>query len=158
MSLVTMLLFASLHPEIDMDRAIVWEDATRIVYEFGDSSVPPPYHRSFVISVTGENATVVVDSYGEILADESYPITQKQFNLVLKALATSDMSTIQEGESPDCTGGTTETVSVYINAERVLHGWVYHCGGENFGTLLGGVNIVAEAVCSLIPDLAQLRE
>ena len=98
MSLVTMLLLVSLHPEIDMDRAIVWKDTTRIVYEFGDSSVPPPYHRSFVISVTGENATAVVDSYGEILADESYSITQKQFNLVLKALTTADMSTVQEGD------------------------------------------------------------
>ncbi|MCK5037121.1 MAG: hypothetical protein KAS73_14590 [Candidatus Sabulitectum sp.] len=133
-----------------MDRAIVWKDATRIVYKFGDSSVPPPYHRSFVISVTGENATVVVE--------ESYPITQKQFNLVLKALTAADMSTVQEGESPDCTGGTTETVSVYINAERVLHGWVYHCGGESFCTLLGDVNTIAEAVCDLIPDLAHLRE
>ncbi|MEA3265487.1 MAG: hypothetical protein U9P42_00895, partial [Candidatus Fermentibacteria bacterium] len=132
MSLITMLLFASLHPEADMDSAIVWKDATRIVYEFGDSSVPPPYHRSFIISVTCRNATVVVDSYGEILADESYSITQKQFNLVLEALTAADMSTIQEGESPDCTGGTSETVSVYINAERVLHGWVLHCGGESF--------------------------
>jgi len=157
MSLITFLLFASLHPEIDMDHAIPWKDTTGIVYEFGDSSVPPQYHRSFVISVADGNASVVVDSYGEILAEGSYQITRKQFKRVLKALTAADMSTIQEGESPDCTGGTTETVSVYINAERVLHGWVYHCGGESFGTLLGDVNIVARSVCDLIPDLAQLK-
>ncbi len=93
-----MLLFASLHPEIDMDHAIAWKDATGIVYEFGDSSVPPQYHRSFVISVTDGNASVVVNSYGEILAEGSYQITRKQFKRVLKALTVADISTIQEGD------------------------------------------------------------
>lgn len=156
MSLLAMVLCATAIPA--MEETIAWKDATRIVYEFGDSSVPPQYHRSFVISVTATSASIVVDSYGEILAEESYPITKKQFNRVLKALAAADMSIAQAGESPDCTGGTTETVSVYRHAERVFRGWVYHCGGEDHGTLIGDVNIIAEAVCSLIPDLAELKE
>lgn len=156
MSFITMLLLASIHS--DMDTTIIWKNATRIVYEFTDSSVPPQYHRSFTIAVNDSNATIVVDSYGEILAERSYQITQEQFATVLKTLTIANMSTVPEGESPDCTGGTTETVSVYRNAERVLRGWIYHCGDENFGTLLGDVDIVAEAVCTLIPDLDQLRE
>ena len=42
---------------------------TKIVYSYGDSSVPPKYHRSYTITATKDGIRIVVDSYGNILAD-----------------------------------------------------------------------------------------
>ena len=45
------------------------DDAT-VTYAFTDSSVPPQYHRSVTLTVTRDEAHIVVDSYGDVLADE----------------------------------------------------------------------------------------
>lgn len=41
---------------------------TELIYRYQDASVPPPYHRSFEIRIDTEKITLVVDSYGSILA------------------------------------------------------------------------------------------
>ena len=38
-----------------------------------DASVPPQYHRSVTLTVTREDAHIVIDSYGDVLADERVP-------------------------------------------------------------------------------------
>ena len=57
-----------------------------ITYHFGDASVPPKYHRSYTVTVTTDKVRIVVDSYGKILADKGYEITNKQFNDIRNSL------------------------------------------------------------------------
>jgi len=47
-------------------------ETTKIIYSYGDSSVPPQYHRSYTITVTNEKLHIVVDSYGDILHEKEY--------------------------------------------------------------------------------------
>ena len=47
-----------------------------VTYEFHDSSVPPPYHRSYVLTFDRAGARIVVDSYGDVLADRTAPMTE----------------------------------------------------------------------------------
>lgn len=44
------------------------EPITQLIYRYQDAAVPPPYHRSIDIRIDAEKITLVVDSYGSILA------------------------------------------------------------------------------------------
>jgi hypothetical protein len=63
------------------------KDIREIVYRFGDASVPPQYHRSYTITVTAGQARVVVDSYGDVLAEKAYEITRKEFEDIVRSLS-----------------------------------------------------------------------
>lgn len=53
-----------------------------VTYEFRDSSVPPPFHRSFVLVFDRSQARIVVDSYGDILAEQATPMTPEAWDRV----------------------------------------------------------------------------
>ena len=135
-----------------------YDDVTRVEYIYTDSSVPPQYHRSFVIEVTRDSARVVVDSYGEVLARETRAIAPDEFQALLETLEEAGLSIVPEKENEGCTGGTTETVVMYKEEGEFFRGWVYHCAGEDYGTLEGDVETVSREIRALIPDLARLRE
>jgi hypothetical protein len=42
---------------------------TRLIYHYQGASVPPPYHRSFALTVDAERIHLVITSYDETLAD-----------------------------------------------------------------------------------------
>ncbi len=140
--------------EANMD----YDDVTRVEYRYTDSSVPPRYHRSFVIEVTRDTARVVVDSYGDVLARDSRAIAPEEFRAVLETIEGAGLTTVTEKENEGCTGGTTETVVMYGDEDELFRGWVYHCAGEDYGTLEGDVEAVARDIRALIPDLSSLRE
>lgn len=154
LALIAALAAAMPGQEANMD----YDDVTRVEYIYTDSSVPPQYHRSFVIEVTGDSALVVVDSYGEVLARETRAVTLDEFHALLETLAGAGLSIVPEKENEGCTGGTTETVVLYSGEDELFRGWVYHCGGENYGVLEGDVETVAREIRALIPDLDRLRE
>ncbi len=134
------------------------EAITGITYSFQDSSVPPEYHRSYTITLTADTAKVVIDSYGEILANEEYAVTEEQFAGVKESLVTNNIRACELGDNASCAGGTSESVT-YSDAEEVLFsGTVYSCGGEDSGDLCGDVTSFAEAVKSLVPDFEELLE
>jgi len=42
---------------------------TRLIYRYQGASVPPPYHRSFALTVDAERIHLIITSYDETLAD-----------------------------------------------------------------------------------------
>lgn len=85
-------------------------DTTSIEVRFSDSSVPPEYHRSWTLLADGEEATLEVDSYGDVVATAAEEMPDGVWPDLADAIedvaATDDV-----GDSGDCTGGTTlETV------------------------------------------------
>ena len=134
------------------------ENTSQIVYEYGDSSVPPPYHRSYSITLNTDSVHVVVDSYGEILAEKSYIVDSLQFDSIINLLESSNLKRQKKRESQACCGGTSETISWYSKDEKLFSAYVYHCGGDDFGTLRGNIRPIADAMKALIPDLAELTK
>lgn len=129
---------------------------TEIIYHFLDASVPPPYHRSFTLTVTQSEVRVVVDSYGEVLADQTYPLEEGVFHELVDFLTESDIRPA-DLVSPEGTGGTTETLKVYAGSEELMSGWIYRCAGEEFGTLTGeDLEELATRLRALVPDLPEL--
>ena len=134
-------------------------DATidKIVYHFGDASVPPDAHRSYAITVTPESVRVVVDSYGEILADRAFPVAAGRFDLLNESLADRKIGPCERGgDDEGSTGGTSDTLSCYRGGEKLFSGTVHHCGGRDSGTLGGDVAGFAADVKGLVPDLEAL--
>lgn len=134
-------------------------EITKVVYEFGDSSVPPQYHRSYVITVTKENVHIVVDSYGDVLNDKEYEIEEKDFDSIVNALSEYGIKNRAKTEdNRGCTGGTTDGVQYYVGDIKEFDGYNYNCAGEKFGNLDGDVEGFASKMRELIPDFESLTE
>ncbi len=127
-----------------------------ITYHFGDASVPPEYHRSYTITVTADKVGIVVDSYGKILADKRYEITNKQFNDIKNSLKRNKVRNCTLGDDEGCSGGTTERISFSDGENEIFSGSVYHCGGKDTGNLCGDITNFAEDVRNLVPGLDEL--
>lgn len=134
-------------------------DAIReITYSFGDSSVPPEYHRSYTITVTTDTASVVIDSYGDILANEEYEVTDQQFIDLLDSLAANNIRNCTLDEDDGCTGGTSEGVSYSDEDTELFSGTVYHCAGVDSGNLCGNVASFADDAKDLVPGFEELLQ
>ncbi|MBN2727595.1 MAG: hypothetical protein JXR53_00055 [Bacteroidales bacterium] len=133
---------------------------SRIEYHFSDSSVPPPYHRSYDITVVHDTIYLTVDSYGEILTDTSFALAKEDFEEICDSLPSFNIKTCDKKDPDGCVGGTGEQLKI-IDAENntILSGSVYYCGGESYGTLTGDLKGFGYLLKSKIPDFkSQLKE
>ena len=134
------------------------ETVTEITYSYQDSSLPPEYHRSYTITVTADTAKVVIENYSEILVNEEYAVTEKQFAGVKESLVTNNIRACELGDNIPCPGGSSENVTYSDAEEELFSGTVYNCGGEDSGDMCGDVASFAEAVKSLVPNFEELLE
>lgn len=89
----------------------------QITFEFRDASVPPQYHRSYTIDVTSTQSHLVVDSYGEVLADTTENVKPEVWKS-LQELANG----LQEGGSHtalQATGTKGYTLALYEKGNEV---------------------------------------
>lgn len=135
------------------------DNITKIVYSFGDSSVPPQYHRSYVITATPENIHIVVDSYGNILADTTYEMNTENFKLLTDKLSETGLKNKKKTtENKGCTGGTTKSVVIFKGEKTIINGTSYICGGEAYGDLEGDIDSFSNEINKFIPDIKKLLE
>ena len=127
-------------------------DITEVVFSFHDSSVPPPYHRSWVVTITPSAIRKVVDSYGDVISDSASALTAAQFAEIAQALSTSGLRVTPAvaDPSPECTGGTGHSLRVTRGA-AVEEGHVSHCGGDHSGTLTGDASGFTSAIAPFLP-------
>jgi hypothetical protein len=130
----------------------------KIVYRFEDSSVPPEYHRSFTITLTTEKIHIIVDSYGDIIAEKEYKIGKEQFIHIVHSLAVNKIRKQPLGDTEGCTGGTTEVLSYWDEKSEIFSASVFHCGGVDSGNLGGNIKAFADDIKKLVPQLHQLLE
>lgn len=128
----------------------------KITYHFGDASVPPPDHRSYVITVTKDNVGIIVDSYGEVLAEKTHEITSKQFDDIQASLERNEIRNCILGDNEGCTGGTSESIFYSSKEKEMFSGSVYHCGGNDTGNLCGNIKHFVDDVKKMVPDIKKL--
>ena len=134
------------------------ENLNRVEYTFNDSSVPPEYHRSYVVSVTREEIHVVIDSYGDTLVDRAFDSSEEIFKEIVTAIQEAGIQSCEKKEE-DCDGGTSEYLACFDNeGGRVISGRVSSCGGRQSGKLCGDVDRVASTIVQAIPDFQSLME
>lgn len=128
----------------------------QFTYAFGDASVPPPFHRSYTIVVLQDSINVIVDSYGDTLAQKGYPMPKEGFNVIADALVKHKIAKCQAKKKKQmlCTGGTTQSIAYTCkNNTDPFSAYTYHCNGQQSGTLLGNVDSFLVDISSLTPDL-----
>ena len=130
----------------------------KISYYFRDAPIPPTYHRSYAITVTLNRVKIVVDSYGDILAEKEYQIRNSQFKDVIHSLKRNRIRNSTLGVDEGCTGGTCEKISYADGEKEIFSGTVCHCGGEDTGDLAGDVKSFADDVRKLVPHLEELLQ
>ena len=132
----------------------------RIEYRFRDSPVDPMYHRSYTIAVTPQEATIIVDSYGDILAEERYIITEEQFREMAQSLVDNRIryAHLRLAQDDDCDGGKSEAVAYSDSEGESFRANVYHCGGQSRGPLGGNIENFSNDIRQLIPDFDTLTE
>ena len=104
--------------------------AATVTYEFRDSSVPPPFHRSFVLVFDRTQARIVVDSYGDVLADRTVSMTPEAWDLVAEGFPAVQALVLAEPED-GCTGGTGFAATVASDGAVRLSVQGLACGGVN---------------------------
>ncbi len=125
------------------------------IYSYGDASVPPQYHRSYTITVTAAAAHLVVDSYGDVKAKDSLPLTESVYAGFVKGLNGLQLKNKKDLESEGCTGGTTDKLILYAGTSREIKGYTYYCANKEFGNLEGNVAVAGDLFKALIPGLQQ---
>ncbi|MBQ8066057.1 MAG: hypothetical protein IJ200_10435 [Prevotella sp.] len=109
-------------------------EATQIEYRFGDTSLPPDYHRSYTITITETSKSITVDSYGDILLSRNYPNSSASFTDFKEELSKKGIAKHDKVDAGGCSGGTTESIRVCNDKECFFDAYVYHCEGAK-GTL-----------------------
>jgi hypothetical protein len=107
-------------------------DDAAVTYAFHDSSVPPPYHRSVTLTLDRDSARIVVDSYGDVLADETTATTAQAWAELGATLASMIDLKVEPG--PDgCTGGTSIDLVVTSGSTPIVDVSPEFCAGSNEG-------------------------
>lgn len=125
-----------------------------VTYRFQDSSVPPPYHRSYTLTFDQERARIVVDSYGEVLADETTAMTPEAWEGVSASFDVIRGLKVAE-PAQGCTGGTGFAVNVNSDGTAVVDIEGYACGGVN-SEASDQVKTWVSPVRSLFPPMSEL--
>ncbi|MDP1877702.1 MAG: hypothetical protein Q8M17_09115 [Actinomycetota bacterium] len=112
-------------------------DAT-VTYAFHDSSVPPPYHRSYVLTVTQDEARIVIDSYGDVLADETAPTPPEVWEQLAASLPTVQGLVVASAD-PGCTGGTSVELDISGTGAALVDVYADECAGSN-GTAVAAID------------------
>jgi len=131
-------------------------EITKIIYHFGGASVAPTYHRSYTVELHSDSLSVVVDSYGTILSQKTYQLDSLQFDRIVANIDSCNIENQEKINSKGCTGGTSESISYFNGDEQIFSGYIYHCGGKDFGDMKGKVKEFANEIKVLIPELDSL--
>lgn len=113
-----------------------------VIYQFHDSSVAPEYHRSYTITVWDSSAHLVIDSYGDVLVDQTINIEPEVWQRTLDAAgAFRDTESIP---NDGCTGGTADELTVLDGDKKeVVHLFIDGCAEGDVPYLAGAVGEVS---------------
>ncbi len=92
--------------------------------------MPPQYHRSEELTIDRTTTRLVIDSYGDVLADESRPTPPEVWRgLVasIDAIAELPVEEAQEG----CVGGTSQSIEVTSAQRSIVDVVADECAGAN---------------------------
>lgn len=130
-------------------------DASVIEYRFTDRSVPPPFHRSYTITVLQDSITVSIYNYSDILYQETRFCSNTELRQAQAAYEAAAIKPDIEKEPSGCTGGVTHHIRVHDGIKDELDLYTYDCGGEKRGNMFGDIHAFSSAMKSLIPDFEQ---
>ena len=146
------LIFACKTLQNETDKSWI-NSADQIIFIYDDASVPPDDHRSYTITVSPDQLFFEVDSYGNIIREDSVSITKNKWTQIRQAFVDSQIHNIAEKENPEgCTGGSGNQVYVRMRSTSLFSGNQYRCGGFNEGNLSGDLDRFEKSIRQDLPS------
>lgn len=117
----------------DGDDAVELDPATTTVeVRFSDSSVPPEYHRSFVLTADADEVAVAVDAYGEPIGDASGATPPDVWTDVVTAIEVGGDDLRRSFTADDgCAGGTSLDVTVADGGDEAIAVSIGACSDDD---------------------------
>ena len=104
---------------------------TTVEYSFRDSSVPPRYHRSYIIQASETEARITVDSYGDVLRQETAAMPAETWAKVIGMAGTlPQRSQDIAAPKPGCTGGSGSRIIIRAGGKEQYSKSAENCGGR----------------------------
>ncbi|MEM9485877.1 MAG: hypothetical protein AAGA83_19550 [Cyanobacteria bacterium P01_F01_bin.116] len=128
---------------------------TKIVYRFRDASIPPRYHRSYTISVTANEANVVVDSYGTQLNETTVQLLPSEFQAALDIIEKSQIA-VETEISPKTVGGKIDYLTLFEDDTEIFKASTHGSGAQRDCVLCGDIKAVRQYLRSLFPNFQNL--
>jgi len=129
-------------------------DDAEVVFRFRDSSVPPPYHRSYLLTVTKATTAIVVKDYTDVLAERSVATPAEVWEAILLGYAPI-AGLAPEDPARGCTGGTGVGVQVTSGGQQITSFDAEVCGGVN-ATIADQVREWLAPARALFPTMNEL--
>lgn len=149
--LILVLTSCSNTPPLVLDS----KNPIEVQYAFNDSSVPPEYHRSYIITIRETKIHVIVDSYGDVLADAIYPMNSVQFHLLIQKINEANLKSGRNTPNEPCDGGTSENLTIKESGVQVYNGYFDHCADE-VPAEMGNIASVIDVIHTLAPTLGDM--
>jgi hypothetical protein len=106
-------------------------------WSFTDSSVPPPYHRSYDLIFREDSFSVQIHSYGDVLFERREKFDMPDFQQLLDSFHIKKL--VHQVDKKGCTGGVSYSMEILRENEPSEKRYVYLCGGMKEGDLGGDV-------------------
>ena len=123
-------------------------------YHFQDSSNAPATTDIYTIDFDRNQVHIVVDSYGDVLADRTAPMTETAWDTVSNNFASIRNITVREPEQ-GCVGGTGFALTVNDAGATVFALQASVCGGAN-SDAARRVRDWVQPVRTLLPSLDEM--
>ncbi len=125
-------------PKEKKEKITIPKNFNKLEYHFQDASVPPEYHRSYSWIITETTIRYVSNSYGTILKDTTQSISLEKWEQCKSAFLNCGIKNKNEVNlEKGCTGGTSITITTWLNEKENFSGFASKCGGETEGNLTG---------------------
>ena len=89
----------------------------KIFFRFRDSSVPPPYHRSYTIDITANSSTYQVTDYSDVLAESTVEVNYEDWERLVQLAG--GLQKPGEYEAEGASGTTGKTIQLFRGEEEV---------------------------------------
>lgn len=115
-------------------------ETAEVKVHFRDSSVPPEYHRSWDLTLDSSSIELVVDSYGDLLAEESARMPAAEWEEFVGGLA-DELDDLGEPAEPEagCAGGTGMMLEVSEAGEADTLLKIDNCNTDDNAAMMGRV-------------------
>jgi hypothetical protein len=128
----------------------------RVVWHYGDASVPPPHHRSYSITVTRSEVYCVVDSYVDHIAKSRRKLDSAPIPALMAVFRSAGINEGPAWQGDQPTGCTSRSIQLFIADRAVFSAGALVSGDQLIGRLQGDVSAFAAAMEHLVPELATL--
>jgi hypothetical protein len=133
-----------------------------VEYRFGDSSVPPEFHRSYTLTISRDEVHAVVDSYGDVIGERTEPLPSEVWDDLTAGL--DEVAAVQPSAADisGCVGGRSRDLEVTDEGETLVSTHLYICRDEE-GDLHNEeeaeqIDAYVQPAIDLLPDWDELLE